>query len=56
MQNSTLPWIALIARWGSWCGCPYVLGEKYGKERVGLYREDGLVCFENVREPKSGKN
>ena len=32
-----------------------VLGEKYGKERVGLYREDGLVCFENVREPKSGK-
>ena len=33
-----------------------VLGEKYGKERVGLYIEDGLVCFENVREPKSGKN
>ena len=25
-----------------------VLGEKYGKDKVGLYREDGLACFGNI--------
>ena len=25
-----------------------VLGEKYGKYKVGLYREDGLACFGNI--------
>ena len=25
-----------------------VLGMKYGKERVSLYRDNGLACFENV--------
>ena len=23
----------------------HILGEKYGKHRVGLYRDDGLACF-----------
>ena len=23
----------------------YILGEKYGKHRIGLYRDDGLACF-----------
>ena len=30
-----------------------VLGEMYGKERVGLYRDDGLACFENVSGPQA---
>ena len=30
-----------------------VLGEKYGKEMVDLYREDGLACFENVSGPQA---
>ena len=30
-----------------------VLGEKYGKERVGLYKDDGLTGFENVSEPQA---
>ena len=28
------------------------LGEKYGKERIGLYRDDGLACFENTSGPE----
>ena len=30
-----------------------VLGEKYGKERVGLYRDNGLAFFENVSGPQA---
>ena len=26
----------------------HVLGEKYGKDKVGLYRDDGLACFGNI--------
>ena len=32
-----------------------VLGEKYGKERVGLYRDDGLAYFENISGPQAEK-
>ena len=32
-----------------------LLGEKYGKDRVGLYRDDGLACFENVSGPQAEK-
>ena len=32
-----------------------VLGGKYGKKRVGLYRDDGLTCFENVSGPQAEK-
>ena len=32
-----------------------VLGEKYGKERVGLYRDDGLACFQNVSVQQANK-
>ena len=32
-----------------------VLGKKYEKERVGLYRDDGLACYENVNGPKTEK-
>ena len=28
------------------------LGEKYGKERIGLYRDDGLACFKNTSGPE----
>ena len=28
------------------------LGEKYGKERISLYRDDGLACFENTSGPE----
>ena len=28
------------------------LGEKYEKERIGLYRDDGLACFENTSGPE----
>ena len=31
------------------------LGEKYEKERVGLYRDDGLACFENISGPQAEK-
>ena len=26
-----------------------VLGEKYGKDKIGLYRDDGLACFGNIK-------
>ena len=32
-----------------------VLGEKYGKERVGLYRDHGLAYFENISGPQAEK-
>ena len=32
-----------------------VLGEKYGKERVGLYRDNGLAYFENISGPQAEK-
>ena len=32
-----------------------VLGEKYGKEKVGLYRDYGLACFESVSGPQAEK-
>ena len=32
-----------------------VLGEKYRKERVGLYRDDGLAYFENISGPQAEK-
>ena len=27
----------------------HVLGEKYGKDKIGLYRDDGLACFGNIK-------
>ena len=33
----------------------HVLGEKYRKHRIGLYRHDGLACFENNSGPQSDK-
>ena len=32
-----------------------VLGGRYGKERVGLYRDDGLAYFENISGPQAEK-
>ena len=32
----------------------HVLVQKYGKESVGLYRDDDLTCFENVSGPQAG--
>ena len=29
------------------------LGEKSGKERIGLYRNDGLACFEHTSCPEA---
>ena len=29
------------------------LGEDYGKERIGLYRDDSLACFENTSGPEA---
>ena len=29
------------------------LGEKYGKNNVGLYRDDGLVILRNANGPQS---
>ena len=26
----------------------HVLGEKYGTDKIGLYRNDGLACFRNI--------
>lgn len=33
----------------------HVLGQKYGKERVGLYRDNGLAWFENKSAPQAEK-
>ena len=32
------------------------LGVKYGKERIGLYRDDGLACFENTSGPEAERS
>ena len=32
-----------------------VLGEKYGKERVGWYRDDGVALFQNVSVQQANK-
>ena len=34
---------------------PHALGQKYGKERVGLYRDNGLACLENISWPQIEK-
>ena len=35
------------------CHILHRLHEKYGKERIGLYRDDGLACFENTSGPEA---
>ena len=30
----------------------HILGEKYGKHRVGLYHNDGLACFGYISRPQ----
>ena len=30
----------------------HILGEKYGKHRIGLYRDDGLACFGYTSGPQ----
>ena len=32
-----------------------ILGEKYGKHRIGLYRDDGLACFGYTRRPQADR-
>ena len=29
------------------------LGEKYGRKRMGIYRDDGLAVFENTSSPEA---
>ena len=36
-------------------GFIYVLGEKYGKHRIGLYRDDGLACFGYTSGPRADR-
>ena len=31
------------------------MGEKYGKLRIGLYRDDGLACFGYTSGPQAGR-
>ena len=33
----------------------HILGEKYGKHRIGLYGDDGLDCFEYTRGPEADR-
>ena len=33
----------------------HILGEKYGKHRIGLYRDDGLACFGYSRGPQADR-
>ena len=30
----------------------YILSTKYGKNLNGLYRDDGLACFQNISGPQ----
>ena len=32
-----------------------ILGKKYGKEKVGLYRDNSLDCFKNIGVPQAEK-
>ena len=32
---------------------PDLLSKEFGKQNVGLYRDDGLSCFENISGPDS---
>ena len=34
----------------------YKLSLKYNKNKIGLYRDDGLAIFKNISGPKSEKN
>ena len=31
----------------------HVLGEKYGKDKAGLYLDDGSACFGNINESQA---
>ena len=33
----------------------YILGENYGKDRIGLYRDDGLACFGYISRPQADR-
>ena len=33
----------------------HILGEKYGKHRIGLYRNDGLACFGYTSGPQADR-
>ena len=33
----------------------HILGEKYGKQRIGLYRDDGLACFRYTSGPQADR-
>ena len=33
----------------------HILGEKYQKHRIGLYRDDGLACFGYTRGPQADR-
>ena len=32
-----------------------ILSEEFGDNRIGLYRDDGLSCFQNLSGPESEK-
>ena len=34
----------------------YILSTKYGRNHNGIYRSDGLACFENVSGPKADRS
>ena len=34
----------------------YILSTKYGRYHNGIYRNDGLACFENVSGPKADRS
>ena len=33
----------------------HILGQKYGKPRIGLYRDDGLACFGDTSGPQADR-
>ena len=33
----------------------HILGQKYGKHRIGLYRDDGLACSEYISGPQADR-
>ena len=32
-----------------------ILRKEFGNNKIGLYRDDGLSCFQNLFGPESGK-
>ena len=53
-----LLWLAvMVQKFASWFVFIFlcILSTTYGRNHNGIYRDDGLACFENVSVPKADR-